>query len=175
MKYTVPQSKHVFHTSECLTDSRKLEKMQKKLHYSESVSSITLEQIADLYDSVGFGVADGYKSQENLLDRLFGHGCHGFFAIHDERLIGMVRVLSDDVICSWVAEACIHPDWQKQGVGRALFNMVTRRFEHTSIYLEALSSQVGFFSKMGIHPESKLVACSLDPKAKPRSPIHFMH
>lgn len=129
---------------------------------STDPKDISLDAVADLYESVGFGSAEDYKVQDKLLDALFGPGAYGFFAFaaNTKQLVGMARVLSDDFVCSWIAEVCVRPDSQGQAVGKQLLEKVLERFGHTAIYADAFNDKVEFFTKMGISPKKKLIACS---------------
>jgi len=126
------------------------------------VSEVSAEQIAQLYESVGFGTADDYRADGQLISKLFAPGVYGFFAKHrsDDSLLGMIRLLSDDYLTSWIAEVCVHPSYQRQGIGSSLVRAASERFSHTSIYAEVLSDQTARFSACGIVPRAKLVACS---------------
>lgn len=113
--------------------------------------------------SVGFGVAEDYEPQRpdpSYVAKMFGPGIHGFFAYDESRLVGMARVLSDDICASWIAEVCVLHEWQRQGIGRTLLEMITERFPHTAIYTESLPSSVDFFARLGIRPRPMLVACA---------------
>lgn len=130
--------------------------------YTMDVSHLTLAALADLYESVGFGEAEGYKADQNLLKAVFGPGIYGVFAFAGDGgpLVGMARVMSDNQICTWVAEVCVHPDWQRKGIGGTLVTRIIDRFGHTAIFLEAFANQSGFFAKRGLTPKPRLVACS---------------
>lgn len=131
--------------------------------YITDVSAINLDTLAELYGSVGFGSTEVYKAEdEKFIETIFGPGAYGFFAFteKDHRLVGLLRVLSDDKVCSWVAEICVHPEVQGNGIGGKLLDMAIDRFGHTAIYLEAFADQTEFFAGRGIKPKQKLVACS---------------
>lgn len=125
------------------------------------LSGIDVGSIACLYESVGFGKACAYTSDPDLLSSMFGKGVYGIFVVLEskpERVIGCARVLSDNVCTSWLAEVCVHPDFQKQGLGRLLIEEALDQFGHTAIYSEVFESQVSFFSSLGIRAKKKLVA-----------------
>mgnify|MGYP001586356492 CR=1 FL=1 len=132
----------------------------------QDTSGVTIDDLANLYESVGFGRREHYVHVPNLIEKMFCQGVYGFFAYAEKRLVGMTRVFSDDQSCAWIAEICVHPDWQRRGIGHALVDQVNRRFSHTALYCEALNDSVDFLIKMGIKPKAKLVACSRAPLKK---------
>lgn len=122
---------------------------------------LSSEQLVALYVSVGFGTWDSYEGMEgDLVHDLFPSGVYGFFAWHDQALIGLARAFSDDSTCTWLAEVCVRPASQRQGVGQGLIEAVLRRFSHTAIYLEAFREHEEFFARNGIPKKFKLVACA---------------
>lgn len=123
-------------------------------------SQFSAQQIANIYNSVGFTVPETFSERPDFPEVMYANGAFGFFAEIDGQLVGLARVFSDEVICSWIAEICVHPDWQKKKVGQRLLDAISRRFEHTAIYTEAFSGQEDFFSRSGIKRKQKLVACS---------------
>lgn len=127
---------------------------------------VTMEEVAELYESVGFGVKDDYLSDSKMLERLFGPGVFGFFARSDEgKLAGFARVMSDDAMCAWIAEICVRPNYQRQGIGTALGELVVERFGHLAIYAEGLAERddVTFLTKLGCVPRQQLISCSRRP------------
>ena len=132
--------------------------------YSTLPSSVSLEEVACLYEAVNFGKAEQYVRDPSLLAHLFGPGVFGGFARDPEgKLIGMVRAFSDDRICTWVCEVCVVPSSQRQSVGTALVKLVLDRYAHTAIYAEAFEGQETFFEQLGIKARPQLVACSRAP------------
>jgi GNAT superfamily N-acetyltransferase len=130
---------------------------------TSDVSQIDLASLGLLYESVGFGTQENYAHPGVSMDKLFGPGVFGFFALHNGELIGLARVLSDDCMCSWIAELCVKPNWQGKGVGHSLLDLVLQRFSHTPLYADAFKGQEAFFEAAGIRPQSKVVACGRAP------------
>ncbi|SCA57607.1 hypothetical protein MTBPR1_60120 [Candidatus Terasakiella magnetica] len=137
----------------------------KKWNVQTNTRFLKAKNITELYNNVWSADGFEYDISFETFDKMFSQGCYGFFVFEEQKLIGMARVFSDDVMTSWVAEVIVHPSWQKKGVGSALTDAVKRRFSHTSIYLESLLHNEEFFVKNGIKPQSKLVSCSR-PSAK---------
>jgi GNAT superfamily N-acetyltransferase len=120
----------------------------------------TAAEFDDVFDSVGFGMSD----EDPLYPQFFGPGTVSYFAETGEgRLVGVVRAFSDDLTASYVAEICVHPDWQRRGVGRALVKRVVARFSHTAIWTEAFPDAVRMFESCGIAPDPEFVGCSRAP------------
>lgn len=142
--------------------------------FSFDKSSVDFDEVSDLYESVGFGSSHVYKEDSDYEKSFMSEQVHGFFAFNQSgKLIGMLRVLSDNKICSWIAEICISPAYQKKGIGSQLMKMFDDRFGHTAIYVDALAGSEGFFEKHGIKAKEKLIACSRAGKTTSEKP--FIH
>ena len=72
-------------------------------------------------------------------------------------LIGMARVLSDNIFITWLAELMVHPDYQSFGVGKRLVKVVKEHYGHTSIVLETFPWNRKFFKKCGMKESKMLV------------------
>lgn len=120
------------------------------------------QDLANLYDAVNFGKAEQYLEEPHFIKKCFPEGVYGFFAVEQEKneLIGMIRLLSDDYLVTWVAEICVHPSWQKKGVGTALIQTASERFKHTSFYSQAFHDNISFFEKENIKLRENFVTCS---------------
>lgn len=132
--------------------------------YSTDSSTVSLKEVASLYEAVGFGEADQYVRDPGFMKHLFGPGVFGGFARDvDGKLIGMIRAFSDDRVCTWVCEVCVVPSFQRKGVGTELGKLVLRRYAHTAIYVEAFRGQEPFFEHLGMPQRPQMVACSRAP------------
>ena len=66
----------------------------------------------------------------------------------DGRLIGCVRLLTDGYFFGTVPEILVDPDYQGQGIGRALMERAWER-SPTSLFLGAQPGNEPFFEKLG--------------------------
>jgi len=94
---------------------------------------VSPNEIAKVYNSVGFTIPDASYTQPDFKARMFAPGVFGFFVFKELDLIG---------------------------VGRLLLHNIVERFAHTSIYADAFKGSENVFGKFGIRPQSKLVSCS---------------
>ena len=91
------------------------------IRFTTDRDAVGFDAVADLYGSVGFGTARQYKEDKRYEAAFHSPGSYVFLAIADgERLVGMARAFSDDRICTWIAEICVHPACQSRGIGRQI-------------------------------------------------------
>jgi hypothetical protein len=142
-----------------------------------SLEIVSDESLANVYESAGYGAAAAYLSRPNFVKRLFPPGVFGFFAFDDAGdLVGLVRIFSDDDLCSWIAEMCIRSDQHQDQVRGALLREMIERFGHTAIYTEAFEEEIAAYRVVGITAKTKLTALSRAPTLEPRAkPEPFMH
>lgn len=121
----------------------------------------------EVAEAVGFGISERGMPRDVLYRKLFGDGVFGAFAESQEcEPVGFVRAFSDGLTKSYVAEICVHPQWQRKGIGRALVDRMVHRFSHTAVYTEAFPEAVSLFEACGIVRDPGLVGCSRAPLSR---------
>jgi ribosomal protein S18 acetylase RimI-like enzyme len=65
------------------------------------------------------------------------------------RLVGAVRVLTDGYFFATIPEILVDPDYQRQGIGRALMREALRMAPRGKVFLGAQPPAVGFFERLG--------------------------
>jgi len=77
--------------------------------------------------------------------------------VHVERragtLVGLVRVLSDDLAIAWIQDLLVHPDHQRAGLGRALATAALERFAHVrtvGLLTDDEPRQRAFYESVGL-------------------------
>ncbi|MDB5777342.1 MAG: GCN5-related N-acetyltransferase [Herbaspirillum sp.] len=125
-------------------------------------SHITAEKLANLLEITGFGSASSYLAIPNFRSKYLCPTVTAAFAIEQttHRLVGLVRVLTDNMFTTYVAEVCVHPAYQKKGIGSNLIKAITERFGHTAIFADVFRDHLSIFTKNAITPKEKLATCS---------------
>ena len=114
-------------------------------------------ELAGLYSDAGWGE---FYGNEHILKERFENSTFSAFSTHDEKVVGCIRVLSDRVSITWIAEILVAKEYQRQGIGRELVACTLKEFQHTDIYLETFGNAAGFFEKCGLSVRPAMVVCS---------------
>ncbi len=122
-----------------------------------TLKTIDPRELTDLYSDAGWGEFHG--SEHILLER-FEKSTFSAFSTRDEKVVGCIRVLSDRVSVTWVAEILVAKAYQRQGIGRELVAYTLKEFQHTDIYMETFDKCAGFFEKCGLMARRSMVVCS---------------
>jgi len=73
-----------------------------------------------------------------------------FSAWDGDRLVGMICSMDDGVMTAYVHYLLVNPQYQKQGIGRRLVEMIREHYsDYTRIVLGAYNTQVGFYEACG--------------------------
>lgn len=110
-------------------------------------------QLQDLFLSVDW---DSGNYPEKLARAIAAS--HSVFTAWDEdRLVGLINVLSDGNMAAYVHYLLVRPEYQAKGIGKALVGHVAKAYDDVPHkVLVAYDSEVGFYERCGFdRPESK--------------------
>ena len=65
-----------------------------------------------------------YKLEQDDLFTAFGNSWYALFAFDGDRLVGMGRILCDDVCHALILDMIVHPDYQRKGIGSDLLGTI---------------------------------------------------
>ena len=92
-------------------------------------ASVPAAALADLRESVGWN-----RMEADLLDSQLKNAFH-LCAFDSEQLVGYAAVVSNGVTDAYIQDLMVHPDYQKQGVGRQLMQQILERLRAEGIYM----------------------------------------
>lgn len=81
--------------------------------------------------------------------RMFENASLVLSAWQGEQLVGLVRVLSDEVLFSYLCDLAVEPDVQRLGLGKALIGKVLEHLEGTELVLRDSDLSSGFYKRLG--------------------------
>jgi ribosomal protein S18 acetylase RimI-like enzyme len=86
----------------------------------------------------------------DLLQRVFSNSMFKCFVFEGGRLAGAGRALADGADCAYLCDVAVHPDFQGQGLGKAIIVRLRELAAgHKKIILYANPGTEGFYRKLG--------------------------
>ena len=126
-----------------------------------AASAISAEELRLLYASVGWAA---YTADIDALVAAVANSTYVVAARADGDLVGLARGMSDDVSIFYLQDILVQPEWQHQGVGRALLANCLDRFSHVRqkvLLTDDLPSQHRCYEAMGYHNTRELTTVEL--------------
>jgi GNAT superfamily N-acetyltransferase len=107
---------------------------------------IAIEQILPIYELNGWSSAQ--KPQTLYQALLNSHALVS--AWNGERLVGIGNAISDGFLVVYYPHLLVHPDYQGQGIGKRIMEILKKRYEQMHMHmLVADSEAISFYEKCG--------------------------
>ncbi|RIO96861.1 N-acetyltransferase, partial [Staphylococcus gallinarum] len=95
--------------------------------YYEQNKVPTEKELKELYHSVGWF---NYLTDEFTLTTLLNQSSFFITVKDNEQLIGLIRVITDDISIVYIQDLIVLPAYQRHGIGSELLNQVLNSFQH---------------------------------------------
>lgn len=107
---------------------------------------LKIEQIIPLYKANGWSSA----KKPQLLHRALLNSHYLVSAWDNDKLIGIGNAISDGFLVVYYSHLLVHPDYQRQGIGKKLVNMLHKKYQgfHMRV-LVADRKAIAFYEKCG--------------------------
>jgi GNAT superfamily N-acetyltransferase len=120
-----------------------------EVRVASATDELPFDDVLSVYESVGWTVYT--REPERVRAALAGSSfVAGAFA--GERLVGLVRAISDDATITYVQDLLVHADAQRSGAGRALMAAVAARYAHVRQHVLLTDDEPGqraFYERLG--------------------------
>lgn len=119
------------------------------IEYQKKVD-ITHEALLHLYESVGWSA---YTQDNPDLTSLLEGAKHYLTAWDGERLIGLIRVVGDGVYIAYIQDVLVHPDYQRQGIGKYLMQKMLKEIRYAKqiiLTTENSPATKAFYQSLGM-------------------------
>ncbi len=126
--------------------------------YTEK-KKFTKDEIEELFLSVGW-ISGQYP---NRLYRALMNSSTVFTAWHNERLVGLVRLLDDSEMVAYMHYVLVHPSYQGYGIASRMIELVKEKYKDY-LYIEIMPEEkknAAFYQKHGFHVMEDGVAMQL--------------
>lgn len=118
------------------------------IRFSET-RDIAIDQIIPIYELNGWSSAQ----KPQLLHQALLNSHHLVSAWQDEQLVGIGNAISDGYLVVYYPHLLVHPDFQDQGIGRNLVEMLKQRYQGFHMHmLVADHDAIAFYEKLGFVP-----------------------
>lgn len=117
--------------------------------YYKTTSLIPVEQLIDLYASVGWS---NYTNRPQQLEQAFHQSLFVMAAYDEDRLVGLIRVVGDGLTIVFIQDLLVYPHYQRQGIGRSLLQKTLERFKDVyqiQLATEQTDKNLAFYRELG--------------------------
>ena len=108
----------------------------------KSNNSVKAADLIEVFDSVGWN-----KEEENIIEAF--NNSYYITAYHQDTLIGFARAISDGNYYTGIYDLIVLPEYQGNGIGRQMMDMLVDKFEGTYIFLTYTEGNRDFYKKCG--------------------------
>ena len=117
--------------------------------YNDTEKALPSEELHRLFQLVGW--SDGTETPDMVkwFNLPFQNSTLVISAWSDNRLIGVVRVLSDQIIRSVVHDLIVDPEFQGRGIGRGLIRRCMEKFPDTEWLIQTTADVMEFYERLG--------------------------
>jgi ribosomal protein S18 acetylase RimI-like enzyme len=126
------------------------------IYYKEGMRDVTRAAIMRLYTSVGWSK---YTEKPDKLMNSLAHSSYILLCYDGDRLIGLIRSLTDDGAVNYIQDILVDPEYQRRGIGRELMSRCLNKFDHVRTHILLTDDEERlklYYESMGFHNTKKL-------------------
>lgn len=121
-------------------------------HYEES-------EILPLYRSVGWS---NYYERPEMLQKAYAGSLCILGAYENDKLIGIIRAVGDGHSVVFIQDIIVHPEYQRQGIGTKLMQVMLERYGHVyqiELATDNTEKTIAFYKSLGFCPMHEIGCC----------------
>lgn len=114
----------------------------------EGVLGVPAEYVEALFHEAGW-VRETPKWQKEKFTLMFENSTWAFTVWDQDRMIGMVRVISDQVMAANIMDLVVSKDYRGRGIGQKLVELCVQKLPHGDWFAHTSSDNFSFYNKCG--------------------------
>jgi ribosomal protein S18 acetylase RimI-like enzyme len=130
---------------------------QENITYNATVKDLPSKELHRLFKLVGWSDGTEFSDMINGFNLPFINSTLVISAWGNDRLIGVVRVISDKIIRSVIHDLIVDPEYQGKGIGKELVKRCIEQFPNTEWLIQTTTNVAGFYEKIGFKKYEKEV------------------
>lgn len=114
----------------------------------EGTMGIPAESVEELFKDAGWSnhTPDWQKEKFTLI---FENSTWAYTVWDDEKMIGMVRVISDQIMAANIMDSVVQSDYQGKGIGQKLVELCVQKLPHGDWFAHTSANNFSFYEKCG--------------------------
>lgn len=117
----------------------------KEIQY-RTTRNFSEDELKDLFLSVNW--SSGHYPEKLVI--AMRNSSTVYTAWHEDRLVGLINVLDDNIMTAYIHYLLIHPEFQGKGIGKSLVNYVKNKYrDYLRIVLIAYEKETPFYKNLG--------------------------
>lgn len=129
--------------------------------------TLSSNRIPSPFDAIELYVAVGWGEQAKYDVAMWQNVLNAtpilITAYAEDKLVGMLRALSDGFHETHLSDIVVHPDYQRRGIGKQMMQKFITMQSHTGIYIDGLSQNRAFFEACGFTVKEHMFVASRAP------------
>ena len=131
--------------------------------FSDTLVGIDWEKLADVFRRAPLG-----EREPAALREAFANSSIRCFVFDAGELVGAGRALSDGVWHTLVVDVVLLPEYQGQGLGKAIMKFLADRSQSPKLMLYSAPGKEGFYAKLGYRKMKTAMVKCLSPETEER-------
>lgn len=120
-----------------------------KIRYNEEKKDLPIDQLHSLFMSAGWIREPETQEMIRNFNLPFINSTLVISAWYEERLVGVVRVLSDKIIRSTIHDLVVDPEFQRKGIGAELLKRCILTYPNTEWIVQTNDNTEEYYLKNG--------------------------
>ncbi len=133
------------------------------IKYNCKLKRLPVRALQDLFLAVGW--SDGTEN-EKMMEQFnlpFINSTLVISAWDEQKLVGVIRVLSDKIIRSVIYDLAVLPEYQDLGIGSMLLKKCLQKYPNTAWVVETTENNTSYYKKIGFE-ESTYITLRIKSK-----------